>query len=71
MSEADKEDRTEAPSARRLEKAREDGDVASSRELQALLGLGLGVAALTAAGPDGAMRFAGHMRRVMDAAGGL
>jgi flagellar biosynthesis protein FlhB len=43
---ADAEDRTEAPSARRLEQAREDGNIALSREVQVFAGLAIGALAL-------------------------
>ena len=46
MAEDSDQERTEAPSARRLEQAREDGDVPRSRELSTctvLLAAGLGV----------------------------
>lgn len=53
------EDKTEAPSARRLQKAREEGQVALSRELVMLAGLG---AAALLLGGMGA-RLAGEMMR--------
>jgi flagellar biosynthetic protein FlhB len=60
-------DRTEAASARRLEKAREQGDVAISRELTLLAGLVGGTAALgiqiAAAGSAPAAWFATMLRR--------
>jgi len=45
---ADAEDRTESASARRLEKAREEGNIPLSRELPLLAGLAGGTAALAA-----------------------
>nr|WP_321984379.1 flagellar type III secretion system protein FlhB [uncultured Lichenicoccus sp.] len=67
---ADKEDKTEAPSAKRLAKAREDGQVAISRELQSLSGIGVAVLALMMTLPDQAGRFVLHMRGFMLNAGG-
>jgi len=43
---ADAEDRTEAPSGKRLEQAREDGNIALSRELQSLIALSSGFLAI-------------------------
>lgn len=51
MAEHDQHDRTEAPSARRLQKAREEGQVVRSRELTAL-GLILAVGATLVGGAD-------------------
>lgn len=52
MSEAaDREDRTEAPSAKRLRQARERGDVPRSRELAGVAVLGTSVIALLVLGP--------------------
>ena len=62
---ADKDDRTEAPSAKRLAKAREDGQVAISRELQSLFGIGVAVVALMMTLPDQAVHFVVHMRGFM------
>ena len=69
MAQADKEDRTEAPSATRLARAREQGQVAVSRELQSLAGLGIGVLALVMMVPPQAIRFLGRMRGLMENAG--
>ncbi|MBT0728254.1 flagellar biosynthesis protein FlhB [Rosenbergiella australiborealis] len=46
MSEEDKDDKTEEPSSRRIEKAREEGDIPRSRELTSLLLLSAGLPAL-------------------------
>ena len=60
------EDRTEAPTPRRLEKAREEGQVALSRELVAFATLGLGaIAAIVALPPLGA-RMLGTLRGVLE-----
>src|SRR4051794_7473813 len=50
----DAEDRTEAPSQRRLEQAREDGDVPLSREAVQLAALGGGTLAVATLGPGAA-----------------
>lgn len=63
MSEAaDREDRTEAPSAKRLREARERGDVPRSRELANVAVLGSSVIALLAMGPGVARTSMGWMR---------
>ncbi len=69
MAQADKEDRTEAPSATRLARAREQGQVAVSRELQSLAGLGIGVLALVMMVPPQAVRFLVRMRGMMENVG--
>ncbi len=48
MAEQDQDDKTEAPSARRIEKAREEGDIPRSRELTSLLMLLTGLLLLRA-----------------------
>lgn len=63
MSEtADREDRTEAPSAKRLRQARERGDVPRSRELAGVAVLGTSVIALLVLGPGVARDAMGWMR---------
>lgn len=47
MSEENKDDKTEAPSSRRIEKAREEGDIPRSRELTSMLLLLTGLLALS------------------------
>jgi flagellar biosynthetic protein FlhB len=47
----DQQDRTEAPTARRLQKAQEEGEVPVSREAVLLAGLGAGTMALLLMGP--------------------
>ena len=69
MAQADKEDRTEAPSARALTRAREEGRVAISRELQALSGLGAGMLVLIMVMPSQAARFVSRMHGLMENAG--
>ncbi len=69
MAQSDKEDRTEAPSATRLARAREQGQVAVSRELQSLAGLGIGVLALVMMVPPQAFRFVVRMRGLMENVG--
>lgn len=51
MSESDREDRTEQPTAKRLQQARERGDVPRSRELANVAVLGCASLALLATGP--------------------
>src|SRR6476469_5465805 len=51
MSETDHEDRTEAPSEKRLRDARERGDVPRSKELANVAVLGCATLALKATGP--------------------
>ena len=63
MSEAaDREDRTELPTAKRLRQARERGDVPRSRELANVAVLGCSVVALLAMGPGVARAAMGWMR---------
>ena len=69
MAQGDKEDRTEAPSATRLARAREQGQVAVSRELHSLAGLGIGVLALVMMVPPQAIRFVVRMRGMMENVG--
>ncbi|MCQ8241682.1 EscU/YscU/HrcU family type III secretion system export apparatus switch protein [Rhizosaccharibacter radicis] len=71
MADTDKEDRTEAPSARRLEKAREDGQVAMSRELQTASGLGAGLLVLATMAPSEGAHFVGRMRGLMERSGSI
>ncbi|ARU94224.1 flagellar biosynthesis protein FlhB [Tatumella citrea] len=58
MADQDKDDKTEAPSARRIEKAREEGDIPRSRELTSLLMLlaGLLLLRISAEPVAGAMK---------------
>jgi len=53
VAETDAEDRTQTASARRLEQARESGDVPVSREVPVVAGLGAGVLVLMLAAPTG------------------
>lgn len=63
-------DRTEEPSQRRLEQARERGQVAFSREPGHVLMLGCGLALTVWAGPWSAERVAGALRTMLMASGG-
>ena len=65
MAQADKEDRTEGPSEKRLSTARDEGRVAVSRELQSLCGLGVAVLALLMVVPSEAGRFVTEMGGLM------
>ena len=69
MAGADRNDRTEAPSARRLAKAREEGRVAVSRELQSLSGLGVGIVVMVMVTPPQGARFVLRMQGMMENAG--
>lgn len=59
-------DRSEAPTPRRLEKAREEGQVALSREAVAFATLGLGTVALIVALPPLGVRMLGGLRGVLE-----
>lgn len=72
MSEAaDREDRTEAPSAKRLRQARERGDVPRSRELAGVAVLGTSVITLLVLGPGVARGAMGWMRDALAFDSGL
>ncbi|GBR09900.1 MULTISPECIES: EscU/YscU/HrcU family type III secretion system export apparatus switch protein [Asaia] len=60
------EDRTQAPTGRRLAKAREEGNVAQSRETQMLLVLGAFLAVFSLAGAASATRFVAHMHGLIE-----
>ncbi|WP_025885338.1 EscU/YscU/HrcU family type III secretion system export apparatus switch protein [Asaia prunellae] len=60
------EDRTQAPTGRRLAKAREDGNVAQSRETQMLLVLGAFLAVFSIVGASAAVRFVAHMHGLIE-----
>lgn len=66
---ADAEDQTEAPSARRLEKAREEGNVALSRDVLTAVGLISGLAALAFTLPTSLSAALPGMRAIMFHAG--
>ncbi len=63
MADTDKEDRTLPPSQRRLEQAREEGNVGRSRELPAAALALLGAAAIAFGGPLAIERFGALLRR--------
>lgn len=67
--EQDQADRTEEPSQRRLEQARERGQVAASRELGHVLVLGTGLLLTVAAGPWSAEHLASALRAILAASG--
>ncbi|MCS6778695.1 MAG: flagellar biosynthesis protein FlhB [Geminicoccaceae bacterium] len=67
--ERDEADRTEEPSQRRLEQARERGQVASSREVGHVLVLGSALLLLVAAGPWSTQQVVGALRRLLADAG--
>lgn len=60
------DDRSQAPTAKRLEKAREDGNVAHSRETQMLLILGAFLTAFTMTTGASGTTFLRHMRGLME-----
>ena len=64
--EAGGEDRTEAPTPRRLEKAREEGQVALSREVVAFATLGLGAIAMIVALPPLGAQMLATLRGVLE-----
>jgi len=55
-------EKTEAASARRLQQARGEGNVPLSRDLAGLASFGVGLAALSLAGPADASRLAVSLR---------
>jgi flagellar biosynthetic protein FlhB len=67
----DSEDRTEAASARRLERAREEGNVPVSREMAALAVLGAGALVTMMAGPGLASGLARRMAVLLEQAHAL
>lgn len=67
--ERDDSDRTEEPSQRRLEQARQRGQVAVSREVAHVMLLGCGLLLAVWAGPWSAERLARAMRTALSAAG--
>ena len=69
MAQADKEDRTEGPSSKRLSTARGEGQVAVSRELQSLCGLAAAILALLMVVPPRAGPFVIRMRGLMENVG--
>ncbi len=71
MAESDKEDRTEAPSAKKLESAREEGQVAISRELQSLAVLGCAMLAMAITGPAQVTRLVMRTRHLLEGLGSI
>lgn len=72
MSEqADKEDRTQPASAHRLERARAQGNIALSREVATLVGLGAVTLLLLVSGPQMARAFAARMAALLANASSL
>ncbi len=63
--EADAEDRTQAASARRLEQAREQGNVPLSREVAGVAGLGAAVLVLMLGAPTGLHSFGARLARML------
>lgn len=64
--EGSSEDRTQAPTPRRLAKAREEGNVAQSRETQMLLVLGIFLAVFSMTGATSGYRFITHMHGLLE-----
>ncbi len=71
MAESGSGDNTEAPTGRRLERAREEGNVAQSRELHLFSSLGLASIALVMVLPDGATRFVRQMKGLIEHSGDI
>ncbi len=71
MSESDAGERTEQPTERRLEKAREEGQIARSKELASALVTTAGALMLVAIGGQVLGRLAEEMRAALAAAGDL
>lgn len=69
MAGSDAGDNTEAPTGRRLERAREEGNIAQSRELHLFSGLGLASIALVMVLPTGTTHFVAEMRGMIANAG--
>lgn len=69
MAESEKDDRTEAPSARRLENARGEGQVALSRELQSVTMIGFALLAMSMTGSARITHFILGMQRLMSGVG--
>ncbi len=65
MAESDAEDRTQTASARRLEQAREQGDVPLSREIPTLAGLAAATLVLALWTPTGGRVFAAALMRML------
>jgi len=63
---AGSEDRTQAPTPRRLAKAREEGNVAQSRETQMLLVLGVFLIVFSLTGATAGSRFISHMHGLLE-----
>lgn len=68
---AEGEDRTQAPSERRLARAREEGQAPLSRELVTACGLGAAVAVLALGGPGMVAAFAVELRAMLTGPGGV
>ncbi|MFT8895548.1 MAG: flagellar type III secretion system protein FlhB [Acetobacter sp.] len=66
MAESGNGDNTEAPTGRKLEKAREQGNIAQSRELHIFSGLGLATIALVMVVPVSARSFISQMAGLCD-----
>jgi len=68
---AEKDDRTEAPSAQRLQNARDEGQVAISRELQSLTAVGCALLAMMMTAPHQTTRFVVAMRHLIAGVGSV
>ncbi|NHO31825.1 EscU/YscU/HrcU family type III secretion system export apparatus switch protein [Acetobacter fallax] len=71
MADSDTGDTTEAPTGRRLERAREEGNIAQSRELHLFSSLGLASIALVMVLPTGARRFVLEMKGLLEHSGDI
>lgn len=71
MAETETGEATEAPTGRRLEKAREDGNIAQSKELHLFSSLGMATIVFIMVIPSGALHFVHEMRGLLDQAGSI
>ncbi|GBR06446.1 EscU/YscU/HrcU family type III secretion system export apparatus switch protein [Acetobacter oeni] len=71
MADSDTGDTTEAPTGRRLERAREEGNIAQSRELHLFSSLGLASIVLVMVLPEGAGRFVKEMKGLLEHSGDI
>ena len=69
MAGADSDDRTQAPSQKRLDSARAEGQVALSRELQSVTVIGCALLALVMTGPSRTAHFIIRMQQLMSGVG--
>ncbi|MEE8662653.1 MAG: flagellar type III secretion system protein FlhB [Acetobacter sp.] len=71
MAESDSGDRTEAPTGRRLDRAREEGNIAQSKEIHLLSGLACATLCIVMTLPSSAGRFVRDMQAFMEHSGDI